>query len=242
MAERQRKTPVEAVRGEYELVLAKKPDRAFPSSPPSRADVELSQEHKLLGNQAFSARAYEDALVGFSRAILFNPYDHLLYSNRSACWANLGRYIEALDDAMICTTLAPEFAKGWGRKGLAEYHLGRWSDEKKSYETGLAADPSSQSLHQALETASQRSQRPYHMMLFAPRFLNLERLFERLEDPTQLTEEYVSANEALLNLQLEYLTQTLHMDWCAPISSWVAPAMRHATEGGMCDCAAILIN
>ena len=46
---------------------------------------------------------------------------HLMYSNRSACYLKLGRAhaSSALLDAEKCTTLRPEWAKGWGRKGMA---------------------------------------------------------------------------------------------------------------------------
>lgn len=34
-----------------------------------------------------------------------------MYSNRSAAYASLGRWNEALDDADACTTLAPQWSK-----------------------------------------------------------------------------------------------------------------------------------
>jgi tetratricopeptide (TPR) repeat protein len=198
-------------------VLLMNPD-IFPGSLPSVDQVEVARRRKAEGNVAFQQHNYVEAIASFSKAILYNPFDHLLYSNRSACWAIIGNHVQALDDAQICVLLNPGFAKGYGRKGLAEFYLGRWTDAKISYEAGLVLDPGSTSLEQALQALKKRPHRPTHMILFAPRFLDLEQLFEQLEDPEGLTDKFVQQRETLLNLQLEYLTQTLHLDYASLMS------------------------
>lgn len=101
-----------------------------------------------------------------------------------------------------CVTLDPLFVKGWGRKGLAEFYLGRLADATQSYETGLSIDPDHQVLTDELKELKKRPRRPTHMLLFAPRFLDLELLFEQLEDPDGLTAAYVASHEQLLNMQV----------------------------------------
>eukprot|EP00959_Pyramimonas_sp_CCMP1952_P338148 7081420-Pyramimonas_sp.AAC.1 len=71
----------------------------YPGSLPSAEQVEKGKRLRAEGNVAFQQQEYQQAIFSFSQAILHNPFDHLLYSNRSACWANIGNHIEALDDA-----------------------------------------------------------------------------------------------------------------------------------------------
>lgn len=49
----------------------------------------------------------------------FDNTDAKLYSNRSACWLNLGIGDEALSDAQICSKMQPDWAKGYYRQGMA---------------------------------------------------------------------------------------------------------------------------
>jgi Flp pilus assembly protein TadD len=44
-----------------------------------------------------------------------NPSNHVYYSNRSACYASLGKQQEAADDASKCIELNPNFIKGYYR-------------------------------------------------------------------------------------------------------------------------------
>jgi stress-induced-phosphoprotein 1 len=53
-----------------------------------------------------------------------NPNDHVYFSNRSGAYASLNQYEEALSDANKCVEIKPDWAKGYGRKGLAEFKLG----------------------------------------------------------------------------------------------------------------------
>ena len=57
---------------------------------------------KELGTKAFTAKDYPKAIEHFSDAIKENPQDHTLYSNRSACYFNMGKAQLALADAEKC--------------------------------------------------------------------------------------------------------------------------------------------
>ena len=46
-------------------------------------------ELKALGNKAFVAKDYQTAIKHFSDAIELDPTNHVLFSNRSACFASL---------------------------------------------------------------------------------------------------------------------------------------------------------
>ena len=53
---------------------------------------------------------------------------HVLYSNRSASFAQLERYAESLQDALKCIELSPRWPKGWFRKAEALFGLKQYND------------------------------------------------------------------------------------------------------------------
>merc|ERR1719421_167932 len=67
---------------------------------------------KSEGNKAFKEGNFQQAAVFFTEGITLDDANHILYSNRAACFLKLGRYAQARDDADKCTKLAPSFAKG----------------------------------------------------------------------------------------------------------------------------------
>merc|ERR1719231_2023467 len=71
------------------------------------------------GNAAFKAGNFQQAAVFYTEALARDASQHALYSNRAACFLKLGRYAQAREDALECTKLAPSFAKGHFRLGLA---------------------------------------------------------------------------------------------------------------------------
>jgi len=73
---------------------------------------------KHAGNKAFSNGDYPTAIKRFTEAIEITPENHLLYSNRSMAYIQLKDWEDALQDAIKCTELAADFAKGHFRKGI----------------------------------------------------------------------------------------------------------------------------
>eukprot|EP00198_Chlamydomonas_reinhardtii_P002533 XP_001691869.1 HSP70-HSP90 organizing protein [Chlamydomonas reinhardtii] len=112
-----------------------------------------SDELKAKGNAAFSAGNFEEAAKFFTEAIGVDPGNHVLYSNRSASYASLKRYTDALDDAKKCVSLKPDWAKGYSRLGAAYHGLGEYPEAIQAYEDGLKHDANSEQLKSALEEA-----------------------------------------------------------------------------------------
>lgn len=98
--------------------------------------------YKDLGNKAFQAKNFEEAIKNYSEAIKLNPNDHIYYSNRSGAYASLWRNKEALEDAEACLRIKPDFGKGFSRKGLALGNLGRFSEAKQAYSKAIELEPS----------------------------------------------------------------------------------------------------
>ena len=108
---------------------------------------------KAAGNNAFSAGRYYAATAEFTKAIECDPYDHIFYSNRSACYANLDQHSKACADARRCIELRPDFAKGYSRLGFALFKAGFLHDAMNAYERGLTVDPKNNNLIEGLGEA-----------------------------------------------------------------------------------------
>jgi len=98
-----------------------------------------SLDAKASGDEAFKNGEYAAAIGHYSAAIDFDNEDinHILYSNRSACYLATKERGKALKDGRKCTEINPKFGKGWGRVGAAEYALGRYKEAAESYQEGI---------------------------------------------------------------------------------------------------------
>lgn len=114
-------------------------------------DIQEANRYKALGNDCFAAKNYHEAVKHFTKAIDLNSEDHVFYSNRSACYACLEEYDKALVDAQICVDIKPDWAKGYLRRGLAEFYLKKYDQAEKTYKKGLDLEPNNQQLMEGLE-------------------------------------------------------------------------------------------
>ena len=134
---------------------------------------EKALEHKALGNTAFSAQNFEEAIKHFSAAINEDPTDHVFFSNRSACYSSLGQFEKGLEDGVKCVELKPDWAKGYSRKGLAEYNLKKLDDALTTYEAGLKLAPADAALKEGLQKVQSAKAGPggtFNLVYFTPLF------------------------------------------------------------------------
>ena len=118
----------------------------------------MADAEKELGNVQFKQGNYEQAIVHFSKAIDLGG-NHVLYSNRSACFCGLRKYEEALSDATKCIEMKSDWGKGYGRKGAALHGLGRFDAAIEAYEKGLDVEPGLAMLTKGLEDAKREANR-----------------------------------------------------------------------------------
>jgi len=116
-------------------------------------DKAKAAEAKALGNKEFSAKNFKEAIVHFTEAIKHDDTDHVFFSNRSACHASLENYDDALKDGCECVKIKPDWAKGYTRKGLAEYCLRKFDEAADTYKAGLKLAPEDQGLKDGLKNA-----------------------------------------------------------------------------------------
>ncbi|KAK7097346.1 LON peptidase N-terminal domain and RING finger protein 3-like isoform X2 [Littorina saxatilis] len=97
-------------------------------------------ELKAEGNKFFEKRDFERAIKFYSEAISLSDADHLLFSNRSHAYNALDQYDKALEDAEKVVKMRPDWPKGFFRKGLALYGLGRYEEAVIAFLQCLALD------------------------------------------------------------------------------------------------------
>ena len=73
-----------------------------------------------------------------------------MFSNRAACYTKLGAWADGLRDAEECIRLAPDFSKGYSRKGHLQFFMKEFGKAMETYEAGLKRDPDSAELKEGL--------------------------------------------------------------------------------------------
>ncbi|KAG4305239.1 hypothetical protein PORY_001409 [Pneumocystis oryctolagi] len=114
----------------------------------------MSEDIRQKANILFSEKKYEEAIGMYTEAIALDPNNHVLYSNRSACYASLKNFDEALKDSIKCIEIQPNWAKGWSRKGAALHGKGDLEESKIAYEKGLELEPENEQIKTALKAVS----------------------------------------------------------------------------------------
>ena len=108
------------------------------------------------GTAAYKNGQFEIALDYYNKALELAPQDFLIYSNRSACYANMFQYDKALADAETCIQLNPHFTKGYQRKALAYFYQQKYEDAMKCYQEGLKYDPKNFALLDGLRQTEEK--------------------------------------------------------------------------------------
>ncbi|XP_074487369.1 uncharacterized protein LOC141765212 isoform X2 [Sebastes fasciatus] len=169
------------------------------------------------GIQMFEQGQYSQAVDMFTEAIYCDPNDHRFYGNRSCCYWCLEQYPPALTDAQRSIQLAPDWPKGYFRKGCALMGLKRYSDAEAAMEQVLKLD-------QHCKEASSK--------LFTCRFLQLTELGFEEEQSKELLEKFTTV-QAVINSSE---AQTLKQDQSGSCRSlWVGNITLEVTEKEVWD-------
>eukprot|EP00577_Skeletonema_sp_RCC1716_P011267 CAMPEP_0113397864 /NCGR_PEP_ID=MMETSP0013_2-20120614/14626_1 /TAXON_ID=2843 ORGANISM="Skeletonema costatum, Strain 1716" /NCGR_SAMPLE_ID=MMETSP0013_2 /ASSEMBLY_ACC=CAM_ASM_000158 /LENGTH=499 /DNA_ID=CAMNT_0000282513 /DNA_START=76 /DNA_END=1575 /DNA_ORIENTATION=- /assembly_acc=CAM_ASM_000158 len=90
-----------------------------------------ADEKKVLGNAAYAAKDYDEAINQYTAAIALDSKNCVYFSNRSAAYAAKGDSEAAANDAQECVNVEPSFFKGY-------YRLARAQFEQKEFAAALA--------------------------------------------------------------------------------------------------------
>jgi tetratricopeptide (TPR) repeat protein len=104
----------------------------------SDADKAKANELKEKGNKVLQAGQTDDAIDLYSEAILLDPTNHVLFSNRAACYLTQKSFKGALADANKCVEISPTWGKGYLRLGNALGGLNQIDEALQAYQKGLS--------------------------------------------------------------------------------------------------------
>eukprot|EP00026_Physarum_polycephalum_P007720 Phypoly_transcript_07785.p1 GENE.Phypoly_transcript_07785~~Phypoly_transcript_07785.p1 ORF type:complete len:432 (+),score=23.90 Phypoly_transcript_07785:112-1407(+) len=96
------------------------------------------------GNAAYADGNFAEALEYYTKAVEITQSREelsMLYSNRSATHYCLANYEAAAADGDKAIEYAPQWAKGYARKGSALILLGKYEEAHKAFSCGLVFDP-----------------------------------------------------------------------------------------------------
>ncbi|CAL4943683.1 unnamed protein product [Urochloa decumbens] len=119
------------------------------------SDEDRKAQLKLHGGQAVARKDYAGASKFYAEAIMLDPADATLYSNRSLCHLKIGEARNALVDADACISLRPEWPKGYYRKGAAHMSLKEYKEARDAFMDGLKVDPSNLDIQNAFWEADE---------------------------------------------------------------------------------------
>eukprot|EP00392_Amoebophrya_sp_AT5.2_P000947 g949.t1 len=111
---------------------------------------EEAERYKNEANECLKKSEFDQAVKLYNKAIALDNNNPIYYSNRSAAWSAQSKFDNALSDAEKCLAIDKKFVKGYSRKGLALYKLGRKNEAVDCYRQGLVVDPTNAALQQAL--------------------------------------------------------------------------------------------
>ena len=143
------------------------PEYLYDSHPKTAHETNVnmsSEEYKAQGNKHFAAKEFDKAVEQFTLAIEASPEpNHVLFSNRSACYVSLKDFSKALEDAKKCVEINSCWVKGYNRLGAAHHGLGNFDDAKTAYSKALELEPNNSTAKSGLSSvenaeASQYSQ------------------------------------------------------------------------------------
>ena len=80
--------------------------------------AEAAQSLKTKGNAKFSGKSYEEAAALYTLALQYKA-DPIFFSNRAACYANLGYNDRVIEDCNEALRLDPVYVKALNRRAHA---------------------------------------------------------------------------------------------------------------------------
>ena len=132
------------------------------------ASIKVSKEKqkealviKEQGNQKFAGKQYQQAVTLYTQAIVLDPSNATLYSNRSACYYKLTQYTDALRDAVTSHTLRPDWPKAAYRIAVARLALHQFEDAAMAAFDGLKQDPDNEELKQLVQQCVQEGREEF---------------------------------------------------------------------------------
>lgn len=165
------------------------------SSTTPKPHTPLKSPRYSLGNKAYMAKKYDEAIARYSEAIELDPDSHIYYSNRSACHGAKGDWASAAVDAKTCLDKDPMFLKGYYRLTMAQMEMKDFGGALETIKAGLKRQPDNAELQKQLRLVKAKKNAADYVRHAdstgtAGRGMSGEEL-------TEVQEQYIAANKEL---------------------------------------------
>uniref|UniRef100_A0A914QNM7 SGTA homodimerisation domain-containing protein n=1 Tax=Panagrolaimus davidi TaxID=227884 RepID=A0A914QNM7_9BILA len=128
-------------------------EEEFPA--PSADDIQRANALKEEGNECVKASKFNDAIEKYNQAIKLNR-DPVYFCNRAAAYCRLEQYDLAIQDCRTALALDENYAKAYGRMGLALSCQNRYDAAIEAYKKALELDPNNDSYKSNLAIAEEK--------------------------------------------------------------------------------------
>ncbi|KAK3157987.1 hypothetical protein QOZ80_2AG0131300 [Eleusine coracana subsp. coracana] len=108
---------------------------------------------KSLGRKAIEKNDYFNASAFYTKAMDLDPGDPTLFSNRSLCWLRMGDGKKALQDALECREMRPDWPKAYYRQGASLMLLEDYENASEAFFEGFKLEPENVEIEHALREA-----------------------------------------------------------------------------------------
>jgi len=119
-----------------------------------------AEKLKKEGNAKLQQQDYQGAIAEYTKAIRLDPENAVYFSNRSAAYAYMKDYDEAIKDGNRAIQRRPDWPKGYMRVASAQDSLGDIKGAISTYRECLAkidaADPQWNNIHNSIENLERR--------------------------------------------------------------------------------------
>ncbi|TDL23198.1 hypothetical protein BD410DRAFT_787515 [Rickenella mellea] len=103
-----------------------------------------AQKAKDMGNAAFKAAQYPEAIGHYTTAVLANPTDPTYPLNRAAAYLKLGKYEDAERDCTTVLRLKHGHVKGLYRRAQARIELAKFDEAEQDLREALQSEPNNE--------------------------------------------------------------------------------------------------
>jgi len=112
-----------------------------------------AESFKEKGNAEFKAGNYEKAAELYTLCTEMDPKNHIYWTNRSMCYAQMKRWEKSLKDAEKAIALKPDWEKGHYRRGVALSNMNQFKEAFEAFSSCLNIQPSNDDFKKAAEQA-----------------------------------------------------------------------------------------
>ncbi|KAF0693192.1 Aste57867_15786 [Aphanomyces stellatus] len=111
---------------------------------------------KQKGNESFRAGDNDDAVLCYSRSLVFDPASAVVYANRALVHLKLKNLSAAEADCTMAIEGDATYGKAWSRRGMTRFRRGNYAGAVADFERALALEPANREIPKLLQRTKEK--------------------------------------------------------------------------------------